>query len=97
MKDLTLERFRKVLEKPGYFSLSKEKYEKSFQEKSFRVGDNLKQGNFGDCYFVAALYTLSRLPYFEVLIRAGMKKNDDNSWQVRLPLLEKEGKVVEVA
>lgn len=87
-------RMSAVLEKSGYFRMSHEEYQSYFETQDFRIAGNLKQGNFGDCYLVAALYALSRSSFFEVMVRGGMKKEEDGSWNVRWPLLHQEFKPV---
>lgn len=91
---LAKERMQKVLEKPGYFSLSHEECVRYFGSKDFTISPLLKQGNFGDCYFVSALYALAQSPFFEVMVRSGVKKLEDGTWEVRMPLLSKDKKPV---
>ncbi len=83
-------RMSSILEKSGYFRMSHEEYQSYFQTQDFRVTGDLKQGNFGDCYLVAALYALSRSSFFEVMVRAGMKREENGDWNVRWPLLHQE-------
>ena len=80
-------RFNKLLESRGAFDLSKEEFNQYFSSKDFEVGAEMKQGNTGDCYLVAALHAMSVSPHFETIIRSSVKRLPDGTWQVKIPPL----------
>ncbi len=85
-----------LLEARGLFSLSKREFEEYFASKEFTIRTDLKQGNTGDCYVVAAIHAMSRSPHFEMIVRSSMKKLSDGSWEVKIPLLSENGQVITI-
>lgn len=47
---------------------------------------NLKQWNFWDCYLVSSIKSLARANYFDTLMMTSIKKNNDGSFDIYLPL-----------
>lgn len=84
-----------LLEARGAFMMSKSDFDTYFSG-SFEVGADLKQGNTGDCYAVAAIHALSRSPNFELICRSSMQRMTDGSWQVKFPLMNEYGKTITI-
>lgn len=84
-----------LLEARGVFMMSKSDFDTYFSG-SFEVGADLKQGNTGDCYAVAAIHALSRSPNFELICRSSMQRMPDGSWQVKFPLMNEFGKTITI-
>ena len=78
-----------LLEERGLLPMSKADFDQYFASKDFEIRTDLKQGNTGDCYAVAAIHAMSRSPHFEMIVRSSMKKLPDGSWEVKIPLLSK--------
>jgi hypothetical protein len=85
-----------LLEAEGLFSMSKEDFGNYFSSKDFEVRADLKQGNVGDCYAVAAIHAMSCSPHFEIICRSSMKRLPDGSWQVRVPLLSENSQMITI-
>ena len=86
----------KLLEERGLLQMSQEDYQKYFAPKDFEVGAELKQGNVGDCYVLAALHALSCSPNYETICRSSMRKLPDGSWEVKIPLLSENSDVITI-
>ena len=83
----------RVLEKKHLFRLSKEEYGRYFSD--IRQNDRgFRQGNTGNCYEIAALHAMSHSANFELLVRSSMYRRPDGVWEVRIPLLDKEGEKI---
>jgi hypothetical protein len=79
-----------LFEGRGLFMLSKEEFGEYFATYSgedFEIRPDLQQGNFGDCYAVAAIHALSKSPYFETIVRASVSREKNGVWKVNMPLL----------
>lgn len=85
-----------LLESRGLFSLSKEDFDTYFASRELEIGADLKQGNTGDCYIVAAVHAISRSPHFEMVVRSSMKRLPGGVWEVKIPLLSEGGEVVTI-
>lgn len=85
-----------LLEARGLFLMSKTDFDIYFSSKEFKIRADLEQQNVGDCYAVAAIYAMSRSPYFEIICRSSIKRLLDGSWEVRIPLLSEDGKVIKI-
>jgi len=85
-----------ILESEKSLLLSKNDFNKYFLSKESETGIQMEQQNVGDCYLLAAIYALSISPYFEIMCRSSMKRNSDGSWQVKIPLLNKEGRIINI-
>lgn len=85
-----------LLEARGLLSMSKADFATHFSSKDFEVRADLKQQNVGDCYAVAAIHAMSRSPHFETICRSSMKKLPDGSWQVRVPLMSENGRMITI-
>ncbi len=82
-----------LLEGRSKFMLSGEEYERYFTDRHLEQ-KGLRQGNFGDCYAVAALHALSESPNFEMLVRSSCRRLPDGTWNVRIPLLDEQGATI---
>lgn len=85
-----------LLEARGLFSLSKTDFDTYFSSGEFEVHADLQQGNVNDCHVVAAIHAMSRSPHFEVICRSSIKKLPDGSWQVRIPLMSENGRIITI-
>lgn len=85
----------KILEKKGFFSLSEEEYKQYFSDV-YSGQQKFKQGNVGNCYAVAAIHALSQSENFELMARSSMQRLQDGSWEVRIPLFDRNGKKVTI-
>ena len=90
------ERWNQLMESRGLFQMSKVDFGTYFSSHEFDIRTDLKQQNIGDCYLVAAIHAMSQSPQFEMMVRDSMKKLSDGSWEVKMPLLNKDGKVVTI-
>lgn len=70
-----------LLEEEGYLPMSKDEFRKYFPYLTIR------QGNTGICYNDAAIAAIAIHPNFELFVRASMKRGEDGSWCVSVPLL----------
>ncbi len=86
----------KIFEAEGILQMSKNDFEKYFSSKNFELHADLKQQNVGDCYAVAAIYSMSCSPNFEIIIRSSMKRFEDGSWQVKIPLMDENSKIITI-
>jgi len=75
-----------ILESQGLLQMSKSEFQEYFLT-SPADGAELKQGNVGNCYAVAAIHALSSSPHLEIICRSSMKKLDNGNWEVRIPLM----------
>lgn len=82
-----LNKRNELLEGRGLFSLSKEDFDTHFASENFEIHADLKQGNVGDCYAVAAIHALSTSPHYEMIVRSATERLPDGSWRVRVPFL----------
>jgi hypothetical protein len=85
-----------LLEGRGIFQLSKDEFNEYFSPNEFEINANLKQGNVGDCYAVAAIHALTCSPHFEMIVRSSMKKIPNGSWKVKVPLLNEDGQIITI-
>lgn len=85
-----------LLEARGILSMSRDDFDTNFSSREFEASVNLEQQNVGDCYAVAAIHAMSRSPHFEMICRSSMKRFADGSWQVRVPLMSKNGQVITI-
>ncbi|MEI7498385.1 MAG: C2 family cysteine protease [Candidatus Falkowbacteria bacterium] len=90
------EHLSQVLDDRGLMTMSKTEYEEFFGSTDFGIHSDLKQQNVGDCYAVAAIHAMRCSPNFELLVRTSMKKNKDGTWDVKIPLLDKNGQTVNI-
>ena len=86
----------KLLDARNLFSISEEDFNTYFLSRDSEVHANLKQKNVGDCYLLAAIHAMSCSPNFEMFCRSSMKRLPDGSWQVRFPLMSKDGQVITI-
>jgi len=91
------ERRNKIFEGRGVFQMSKEDFDQHFSKGSFAVHEGLKQQNVRNCCAVAAIHAFSQSPSFELMVRTSMRRLPDGSWEVRLPLLDKDARVITIA
>lgn len=76
-----------ILENDHLFKMSKGDYDKYFAPEDFDIAPRLKQKNIGDCYAIAAIYSMSISPFFEIICRSSMRRLSDGTWEVDMPLL----------
>lgn len=90
------QRREKILENRQAFLLSKEAYAQYFSD--VHAGDRgFRQGNTRNCYAIAALHAMSRSTNFELLVRSSMCRRPDGGWEVRIPLLDKDGEKIPIS
>ena len=89
-------RLMDLLEGRGKFVLSKEDFGRYFTDR-YSEYKGFRQGNFGDCYAVAALHALSESPNFEMLVRSSCRRLPDGTWNVRIPLLDERGATISIS
>ena len=85
-----VERRDKMLENEKLFTLSKEEFQKYFplsQEKGTAIAQST---NVANCFLIASLDAAQRWPHFEMVCRTSVKRNPDGSWQVKIPLANRE-------
>lgn len=87
----------KLLAGRGNFQLSKNDFDQHFSKGDFVVHEGLRQQNVGDCYAVAALHAFSQSPNFEMMVRSSTKRLPDGSWEVKIPLLDKNAETITVS
>lgn len=80
-----------MLDRQGKLKMSKEEYEKYFKK------GEIKQTDGDNCYALASLDAIQHSPQAEAMIRASMKKNPDGSWEVGMPLMNDDGKIITVS
>ena len=85
-----------ILKSEKSLLLSKNDFDKYFLSKESETGIQMEQQNVGDCYLLAAIYALACSPYFEIMCRSSMKRNPDGSWQVKIPLLNENGRIINI-
>ncbi|MBI3632071.1 MAG: hypothetical protein HY225_01325 [Candidatus Vogelbacteria bacterium] len=100
LSELTIREARdkrnELLEDRGLFHLSKEDFQKYFASTEFDVRAKMNQQNVGDCYLIAAIHALSCSPHYEMIVRSSVKRLQDGSWGVRIPLLSQRGKFIRI-
>lgn len=52
--------------------------------------------NIAECYLVGAINAIKNSPHFEIMCRSSIKKLDNGSWQVKLPLLSNDGEIITI-
>lgn len=85
-----------VLEDSGKLTLSREDFYKYFDKDSFEFGAKLKQSNVGDCYLIAAMYSMSKSAQFEIMVRSSIKRNSDGTWEVKIPLMSNNTETIKI-
>lgn len=85
-----------LLEARGLLQMSEADFNTYFASKEFDIRADLQQENVGDCYVIAAIYAMSCSPHFETICRSSMKKLPDGSWEVKIPLLSEEGRIITI-
>ena len=86
-----------LLETRGLLQMSKVDFDTYFASSKFDIRTDLKQGNTGDCYAVAAIHAMSRSPHFEMICRSSMKKRLDGVWEIKIPLLSKNWRMITIS
>ena len=81
------DKIAKVLEGDKNFQMSKADFKKYFGYNDFSASPVLRQGNIGDCNVIACIHALSLSPFFEIICRTSMRRMEDGTWEVSLPLL----------
>lgn len=81
----------RLLMDEGNLQMSKDEY-----KTYFNPNIDWRQQNTGNCVSVAELDAARHNPFFEVLVRTSMHKLPDNSWKVKIPLLDPNGEVISI-
>ena len=93
--------YSKMLTKEyNYFNLAKNSWGVlSLEDYNELFGNFYKFGqtNVGDCYLISVIRGLARTQYFDTLMRTSVKKNDDGSFVVKMPLWEPEWTEVHIS
>lgn len=88
--ELSLNDFKKDIEKNRQYTLSKEDFQKYFE------WDDFKQRNVWDCRLVAALDSITHLSNYESLVRSSVKKINENIYDIKLPLWDPKWKAYHI-
>ena len=77
--------FSKTWAELNYLMLYKKLSYKDYFELFNRFVD-IRQWNLWDCYLVSSIKSLARAKYFDTLMMTSIKKNNDGSFDIYLPL-----------
>lgn len=88
---------REVQEKRAALLKEKDIFPMSEDEFHTYFSGQLEQSAFvGDCYLIAALHAFSFSPNFEIMVRSSVRHMPDGSWEVKIPLMNRENHVIKI-